>query len=138
MEAWGISQAGLRRYATSKQGNLATVFTLAREVPRLRFNAVEPGFSPGSGLGRDASPVLQFVARYLLSPLAPLIKYWSTPKRAARVLIEADTTGVYYDENGAEMQAPKQVSDQEFSDRYISETRALLATVPADRRSHAS
>src|ERR1700689_1492397 len=35
-------------YATSKQCNLATVLAFARETPRLRFNAVEPGFSPAT------------------------------------------------------------------------------------------
>ena len=43
--------------------------------------------------------------KYVLSPLAPLIPYWSTPERAARVITqvrtaESDATGVYYDENG--------------------------------------
>ena len=42
-------------YATSKQCNLATVLAFAREMPRLRFNAVEPGFSPGTNLGRDSN-----------------------------------------------------------------------------------
>jgi len=37
---------------------------------------------------------------------------------------------VYYDENGKPMLASKQVRDPEFSDRYIAETRELLATVP--------
>ena len=35
------------------------------------FNAVEPGFSPGSGLGRDAIPVARLLARYVLSAFAP-------------------------------------------------------------------
>jgi hypothetical protein len=38
-------------YATSKQCTLATVFVFARENPRLRFNAFEPGFNPSTGLG---------------------------------------------------------------------------------------
>lgn len=133
----GSSHPGLDAYATSKQGNLATVFVLAREVPRLRFNAVEPGFNPGTGLGRDASPALQFLARYVLAPLAPLIKYWSTPQHAARVLTsvltdENGSTGVYYDENGKPMKASAQVSNPAFADRVVAETRALLATLPAD------
>ncbi|TDW83300.1 SDR family NAD(P)-dependent oxidoreductase [Kribbella sp. VKM Ac-2566] len=134
----GASRPGLDAYATSKQGNLATVLAFAREMPRLRFNAVEPGFSPGSGLGRDAGRVLVFVSRYVLSPLAPMIKYWSTPKRAARVITDvltadSDASGVYYDERGKPMLGSTQVRDPAFSDRVVAETRALLATIPSTR-----
>ena len=44
------------------------------------------GFAPGTGLGRDANAFLRFVAKYLLSPLAPRIKYWSTPELTAPVI----------------------------------------------------
>ena len=133
----GSSRPGYDAYATSKQCELATVFALARETPRLRFNAVEPGFNPSTGLGRDASPFLKFIAKYVLAPLAPMIKYWSTPKRAARVITEvltgeSDSTGVYYDENGKPMAASAQVRDPAFASRVVAETRALLATVPMD------
>ena len=133
----GSSHAGFDAYATSKQCELAAVYTFARETPRLRFNAVEPGFSPGTGLGRDASPVLRFIAKYLLAPLAPLIKYWSTPRHGGRVLAqvltsESGQTGVYYDENGKPMTASAQVRDPAFDARVAAETRALLATLPSD------
>lgn len=131
----GSTNAGYDAYATSKQGNLATVFALARQYPRLHFRAVEPGFNPGTGLSREANAFLQFVARRIMSPLAPLIPYWSTPRLAgrliARTLVDpSDATGVYYDEKGRPMQASTQVSDAAFSDRYVAETRELLATVP--------
>lgn len=131
----GSKNVGYDAYATSKQGNLATVFTLAREVPRLRFTAVEPGFNPGTGLGRDAGPALQFLAKHVMQPLAPLIPYWSTPERAGKLIAEklTDTsasTGAYFDEKGRPMQASAQVRDPAFSDRYIAETRALLAELP--------
>ena len=51
----GSARPGFDAYATSKQCNLATVLAFARETPRLRFNAVEPGFSPATSLGRDAN-----------------------------------------------------------------------------------
>ena len=44
------------------------------------------GFAPGTGLGRDANAFLRFVAKYLLSPLAPHIQYWSTPELTAPVI----------------------------------------------------
>lgn len=133
----GSSRPGLDAYATSKQGNLATVLAFAREIPRLRFSAVEPGFSPGSGLGREAGAVAVLVSRYVLSPIAPLVRYWSTPRRAARMITRVLTdatavTGTYYDENGRPMAGSAQVRDPRFSDRVVAETRALLATVPAE------
>jgi NAD(P)-dependent dehydrogenase (short-subunit alcohol dehydrogenase family) len=143
----GSEKTGYDAYATSKQGNLATVFALSREIPRLHFRAVEPGFNPGTNLGRDASPFLQFVAKRVMSPLAPMIKYWSTPKIAGRLIAKiltdtSDATGVYYDEKGKPMQASQQVTDPAFSDRYVAETRALLATVqgspPPAARAHSS
>lgn len=131
----GSKNTGFDAYATSKQGNVATVFSLARQYPNLHFRAVEPGFNPGTGLSRDASPALQWVARNLIQPLAPLIKYWSTPKRAGKLIADtltdpSNATGVYYDENGKPMKASKQVSEAKYADRYIAESRALLATVP--------
>jgi NAD(P)-dependent dehydrogenase (short-subunit alcohol dehydrogenase family) len=132
----GSSHAGYDAYATAKQGNLATVLTLAREYPRLHFRAVEPGFIPASGLSRDAHPVLQALGKYVLGPLAPLMPGGSTIPRAARLLTTvltdpSDATGVYYDERGKPMNGSAQVSDPAFSGRYVAETRALLATPAA-------
>jgi NAD(P)-dependent dehydrogenase (short-subunit alcohol dehydrogenase family) len=132
----GSKLPGGDAYATSKQCNLATVLELARETPRLRFNAVEPGFSPGTDLGRDASVALRLLGRYVLSPLAPFIKYWSNPGTAAKVITgiltdDSGRTGVYYDEKGRPMQGSALVRDPEFTARVVTETRALLAQVPA-------
>jgi NAD(P)-dependent dehydrogenase (short-subunit alcohol dehydrogenase family) len=132
----GSSLPGGDAYATSKQCELAAALAFARETPRLRFNAVEPGFNPATGLGRDANVLLRGLARYVLAPLAPFIKYWSTPGRAAKVITnvalnQAGATGVYYDEKGRPMLGSVLVRDPEFQDRVMAETRALLATVPA-------
>jgi hypothetical protein len=72
-----------------------------------------------------------------MSPIAPLVPYFSTPKRAARIITKvltdtSDATGAYYDENGRPMLASKQVRDPAFSDRYVAETRELLATVSSE------
>jgi NAD(P)-dependent dehydrogenase (short-subunit alcohol dehydrogenase family) len=132
----GSKIPGADAYATSKQCNLATVLAFAREMPRLRFNAVEPGFSPGTNLGRDSNVVLRMLMKYLLSPLAPVIRYCSTPKMSARVITrvltdDSASTGVYYDERGRPMNGSALVRDPEFSARVVAETRALLAQVPA-------
>jgi NAD(P)-dependent dehydrogenase (short-subunit alcohol dehydrogenase family) len=131
----GSKMPGADAYATSKQCNLATVMVFARETPRLRFNALEPGFTPNTGLGREANAFLRFLANNILPLLAPHIKYWSTPKRAAhvatKVLIDASgQTGVYYDEGGHPMLGSALVRDPKFTDRVVVETRALLSTIP--------
>ena len=134
-EPGGSKMAGADAYATTKQSTLATALEFARETPRLRFNAVEPGFSPATGLGRDANVFLRFLGKYVLAPFAPYIKYWSTPKLAAPMITklllnEAGETGIYYDEKGKPMLGSAQVRDPKFQDRVVSETRALLATIP--------
>jgi NAD(P)-dependent dehydrogenase (short-subunit alcohol dehydrogenase family) len=126
--------AGAKAYTTSKQCNLATMLVLADENPRLRINALEPGFIPNTGLGRDANFFLQLITNYVLPLLAPHIKNWSTPQQAARVaskvlLNESDQTGVYYDEAGQPKLPSTQVRDQSFVQRVIDETRALLASM---------
>jgi NAD(P)-dependent dehydrogenase (short-subunit alcohol dehydrogenase family) len=132
----GSKLPGGDAYATSKQCGLATALAFARELPRLRVNAVEPGFSPGTGLGRDSNVAVRLLSRYVLSPLAPFVKSMSNPKTAARVITAivtdaAGRTGVYYDEKGRPMNGSALVSDPEFDERVVTETRALLAQVPA-------
>jgi len=135
----GSAQPGFDAYATSKQCNLATMMVFARETPRLHFNAVEPGFNPTTGLGRDANAFSRFLSKSIIPLLVPLfmpfMKFLSTPKRAARVitkvLIDASgPTGVYYDEGGHPMLASVLVLDPKFTGRVVAETRALLAAVP--------
>ncbi len=133
----GSKMPGADAYATSKQCNLATVMVLARETPRLCFNAVEPGFNPATGLGgRDAGAFVRFLQRSIIPLLVPLflpfMKILSTSKRAAQVItkIMIDTsgqTGIYFDEGGHAMQGSALVQDPKFQDRVVGETRALLA-----------
>jgi NAD(P)-dependent dehydrogenase (short-subunit alcohol dehydrogenase family) len=132
----GATSYANNAYATSKQGGLAAVFSLAREFPKLHFRAIEPGVTPGTNLGRDMSPALRLVGN-AIQPFARFMPYFSTPKVAGKMIAgvvtdAADATGVYYDEKGHPMKASKQVSDPQFADRYIAETRALLATLPAN------
>jgi NAD(P)-dependent dehydrogenase (short-subunit alcohol dehydrogenase family) len=128
----GSTHAGYDAYATSEQCNLATVLAFARETPRLRFNAVEPGFNPGTNLAREAPVAVRLVLKYVLQLLAPFITYWSTPKHAAQVITkvltdESDRTGMYFDENGEPMLGSAQVRDPAFAERVAAETRALLS-----------
>lgn len=131
----GSATPGGDAYATSKQCNLATAMALARETPRVHVNAVEPGFNPGTSLAREASGSVRFVLKYILPLLAPFMKFWSNPKRAARVvtkvlLNESGQTGVYFDDGGHPMLGSALARDPKFQDRVVAETRALLSTIP--------
>ncbi len=131
----GSNIPGGDAYATSKQCTLVTAMEFARENPRLYINAVEPGFTPNTGLGREANVFLRVVANYILPLLAPHVKYWSTPQRAARVITkilinQSGQTGAYYDEGGHPMLGSTLVRDPTFTSRVVAETRALLSTVP--------
>ena len=132
----GSAMPGADAYATSKQCNLATVMVFARETPRLRFNALEPGFIPNTGLGRGGNVFVRILLNYILPLLAPFMKYWSNPKRAARVAVKillnaSGRTGIYYDDGGHPTQGSALVRDPAFQDRVVAETRALLSTIPA-------
>jgi NAD(P)-dependent dehydrogenase (short-subunit alcohol dehydrogenase family) len=133
----GATQPGFDAYATSKQANLATAMAFARETPRLRFNALEPGFTPNTGLARGTNVLVRFLLMYILPLLAPFMKYWSTPKRSGRVatkvlIDESGQTGIYYDEGGHPMLGSALVRDPKFQDRVVAETRSLLSTVPKE------
>jgi NAD(P)-dependent dehydrogenase (short-subunit alcohol dehydrogenase family) len=139
-EPGGSARPGMDAYATSKQCTLATAMVFARETPRLHFNAVEPGFTPATGLSRDAGAFVRLLTKYIIPLLVPLlmpfIKILSTPKRAARLITKILTdasgqTGVYYDEGGQPMLGSTLLRDPTFQGRVVAETRALLATVPA-------
>jgi len=133
-EPGGSKMPGADAYATSKQCILAAALALSRETPRLRINAIEPGFIPNTGLGRDANGFLRFIGNYLLPLVAPYIKYWSTPKRAAHLetavlTSESGKTGIYYDEKGLPMLGSKLVQDPKFQELVVADTRTLLSRV---------
>jgi NAD(P)-dependent dehydrogenase (short-subunit alcohol dehydrogenase family) len=132
----GSKQPGFDAYATSKQAVLASAMALAREMPRLHFNAIEPGLTLATGLGRDSGAFVRFLSKYIIPLLVPLLmpfmKVLSTPKRAGRMITkvlinESRQTGVYFDEGGHPMLGSTLVRDPRFQDRIVAETRALLA-----------
>jgi NAD(P)-dependent dehydrogenase (short-subunit alcohol dehydrogenase family) len=137
----GSTLPGADAYATSKQCVLATALAFARETPRLRFNAIEPGITPGTRLARHANGFVRFLFSAVITRIPPFARYRSTPKRAARVitriLTDASTgTGVYYDKNGQPMLGSALVREPQFQDRVVAETRALLSGVPLSEGDH--
>ena len=132
-EPGGCKLPGIDAYATSKQCNLASALAFARDVPRLRFNAVEPGINPTTGLG-GGNALIRFVFGQLITRLPPFGRYRSTPEQAARVIVKvllnrAGETGVYYDEKGYPMHGSKLAHDRVFQERVVRETRALLSSL---------
>jgi NAD(P)-dependent dehydrogenase (short-subunit alcohol dehydrogenase family) len=132
----GSARPSFDAYATSKQAILAAAMAFARETPRLRFNAVEPGVNPSTGLGGDLGPVAGLLKSFLVPVLVPLFKPFfkilSTPKQAARVIVKIVTddsakTGLYFDEKGDPMAGSALVQDPKFQDRVVAETRAFLS-----------
>jgi NAD(P)-dependent dehydrogenase (short-subunit alcohol dehydrogenase family) len=134
----GSRHPGFDAYATSKQAPLATALAFAREYPRLRVNAIEPGVNPGSNLGRDMNVVLRGLSK-VISPIAQFMPHYTTSKKAGKMIAhiltsDSPDTGVYFDEDGNPMRGSKQVHDPAYQDRVVAETRALLANVPSSAR----
>ena len=129
--AGGTRLPGIDAYATSKQCVLAATLALAREHPRLRINALEPGITPGTGLG-GANAIMSFIFGQIVTRLPPFRQYRSTPERAAHIITKiltdrSDKTGAYYDEKGEPMRGSALAHDHEFQNRVVAETRAFLA-----------
>jgi NAD(P)-dependent dehydrogenase (short-subunit alcohol dehydrogenase family) len=128
----GASLPGIDAYATSKQCLLAATLALARENPRLHFNAVEPGITGGTGLGGRHNPLLHFVFGQIVTRLPPFAQFRSTPEKSARTIAgvlmdRSGRTGVYFDEKGQPMRGSALAHDPAFQDRVVAETRAFLA-----------
>ena len=129
----GTKLVGIDAYATSKQCVLASTLAFSRENKRLRFIAVEPGITAGTGLGAGDTPAfLRAIFGFIFRYMPPFSKYSSTPKKSAIVITKiltdtSNNTGVYFDEKGKPMRGSELAHDVKFQDRVVSETRALLA-----------
>jgi len=128
----GSRLPGIDAYATAKQCLLAAMLGLARENPKLRFNAVEPGINPDTGLGEVTNPFLIFLFSAVITRLPPFGRFRSTPDKAAKMIARVLTdssgqTGVYFDEKGMPMRGSALAHDPAFQDKIISETREFLA-----------
>ena len=136
--AWqpgGCKLPGIDAYATSKQCNLACALAFARDIPRLHFNAVEPGINPSTGLG-GGNALMRFVFGQVITRLPPFGRYRSTPGQAAHVITSvllnrSGKTGVYYDEKGHALHGSTRVHDEAFQERVVGETRALISSLTA-------
>ncbi len=81
---------GQRAYTTSKLANVMTVRELARRTeetrPDLSVIAMDPGFTPGTGLARDYPGPSGLIFRVLLPHLVRRTDRVSTPENSGRLL----------------------------------------------------
>jgi NAD(P)-dependent dehydrogenase (short-subunit alcohol dehydrogenase family) len=101
------SDAGRRRYTTSKLCNVLFAYELDRCLDRgargITVNAFDPGLMPGSGLARDYPPLQRFAWRFLLPALRVLPSVRSTRtsgRHLAQLVSDArfhGVTGRYFD-----------------------------------------
>lgn len=109
-----LNYAGRQRYATSKLCNILWTYALSRRVTKLPAKKVtvvafDPGLMPGTGLAREAGPVLRFLWFHVLPVFIPLLRRFAhpnvhTPKESGANLafVATDssvktTSGVYYE-----------------------------------------
>lgn len=81
---------GQRAYSTSKLANVMTVRELAKRTeetrPDLTIIAMDPGFTPGTGLARDYPGPAGLIFRFLLPHLVRRTDRVSTPDNSGRLL----------------------------------------------------
>jgi len=110
-----VNGAGRQRYTTSKLCNVLWTYALDRRVRQLAptkkwtVAAFDPGLMPGTGLAREAGPVLRFIWHHIFPTLIPLLRRVfhhniHTPKQSGGNLafLVTDATvraksGVYYE-----------------------------------------
>src|SRR5262249_14156163 len=101
------SDAGRRRYTTSKLCNVLFAYELDRRLDRgahgITVNAFDPGLIPGSGLARDYPPRQRFAWLFLLPALRvlPAVRSPRTSGRHLATLVSGarfdGVTGHYFD-----------------------------------------
>jgi len=94
----GRMTRGRRAYTTSKLANIMTVLELARRVDDeagLSIAALDPGFTPGTGLARDYPGPGGLIFRWLLPRLVRRTERVSTPAISGRLLARLATDPAY-------------------------------------------
>jgi len=79
---------GQRRYSTSKLCNIMTTYELQERLSNtsIRVNAYDPGLTPGTGLARTYSPIVQFLWKNILPVLTLFKDNVHTPAQAGKNL----------------------------------------------------
>lgn len=127
-------QAGLDRYATSKLLNTVLPLELARRFgDEVRFNTLDPGPMPGTGLVRTAPVWMRFGWSVVLPVLARVLPEWSTTRRSAAtatwMLTEELRNGATYDyDRQPSRRLSPQARDPALARLVYEQSVALLGT----------
>lgn len=135
----GASQAGRRRYTTSKLLSTAATGALAREHPERYVGCLDPGLITGTGLARDYPAPMRALYTRLERPIA-LLPFASTQERSgtafARLLLDEPPpvpSGTVADHRLRAARISTRAADPAFQDAVLADSRALLhgAALPA-------
>lgn len=96
-----LSKLGMCRYATSKLCNIFFTYELSRRRPDIMINAFNPGLLPGTGLGRNNSPMMKFAWYIMLPVFAGFIPGSCTTDKAglalSKLITDVPASGKYFD-----------------------------------------
>ena len=106
-----LNVPGRQRYTTAKLCNVLWTYALDRRFEENSENrctvvAFDPGLMPGTGLAREAGPVLRFIWKNVMPRIMPLLRVLLTPNihlpeesgmSLAWVAMDEKTSGVYYE-----------------------------------------
>jgi NAD(P)-dependent dehydrogenase (short-subunit alcohol dehydrogenase family) len=126
------TNTGRQRYATSKLVNVLWAYALHQRLAKLpekklTVTAFDPGLVPGTGLAREASPILRAVWIYVLPNILPVLRCLISPNihtaresgaNLARLAVGDDVkgvSGVYY-EGSKEIKSSKDSYDKAKQD----------------------
>ncbi|MCZ7423279.1 MULTISPECIES: SDR family NAD(P)-dependent oxidoreductase [unclassified Micromonospora] len=126
------SVAGRTAYSTSKLAVIHLVHEWARRLDNTEVYSWNPGFVPGTGLTRDAGPIVRFAAARVL-PLLTLTPLSVSPRTAGRHLARVATgpavapSGSYVNLGRAERSSDASYDPQREGELFEA-AQALTAT----------
>jgi NAD(P)-dependent dehydrogenase (short-subunit alcohol dehydrogenase family) len=130
--------SGQRRYSTSKLANIYFTYALAARLPQgITVNAFDPGLMPATGLTREASAPLRFIAMHVMPRIIPLLRRVLSPNvhtveesgaALARLLNNpalAGTTGRYF-EGQKEVRSSVESYDEKRATQLWDDSKRLV------------
>lgn len=111
---------GMLRYSTSKLCNIYCSYELADRIKKetgknIIVNAFDPGLMPGTGLARQAPPVVFFVWKYILPIITLLPINANTPKKSGKSLASLVINPKFYNVTGKYFQGKKEKKSSNLS-----------------------